>query len=286
MRALYHQFYSSSVRREKNELLAESFFLSTRGEAVGSLRVDVSSFKIGEARWDIYRSPDGRLNGGRSLPEIEGMVAYFEDVRQILRTVGDQGGGLPRELIAECIKAIIQAETYVFRERGFSTTRDYDEHWNRMYLNGCRYYSHLDRVTLSWFDYVGDPGRQGCLFNRCKSCAVHRMLDGTMVASGSFSDTFHELGVSLLLTGSGVVTAVSGNFLRPPDPVCVECEQRLMGLPGKNLARLGRKETAAMLGGAEGCLHLLDLVNDLCRAAAVAVEELARPADPQPSPLQ
>lgn len=286
MRALYHQFYSSSVRREKDELLAESYFLSTRGEAVASLRADVSSFEVREARWDIYRSPDGGPRGGRSVPEIKGMVAYFEDVHRILRTVGDEGGGLPRELIAECVKAIIQAETYVYRERGFPTTRDYDQHWNRMYLNGCRYYSHLDRVTLSWYDYVGDPDRQGCLFNRCKSCTVHQMLDGTIVACGSFSDTFHELGVSLLLTGSGLVTAVSGNFLRPPDPVCVECEQKLMGLPGKNLARLTKKETAALIGGAEGCLHLLDLVNDLRRAAAVVVEELARPAEPRPSPLQ
>lgn len=284
MRALYYNNYVNTIRWEGDELLAESYFLSTQFEAAAVLRVDVRSFRVKEARWDIYRSPGGALNGGQIVPELNGIAAYFDGVQDIMKKTRGLGGGLPRVLFTECVKGLIQAETYVYKERGYPTTRDYDEYWNTSYLNQCRYYSNLDRVTLSWFDYVGDPHREGCIFNRYKNCAVYQTVDGTMVANGSFIDSFHELGVSMLLRKDGLITAVSGNFLRPPDPVCVESEQHLASLPGKFVTDLSKKDLAAVVGGAHGCAHLLDIVDDVCRAVTVVIQQLAHL--PERVPLQ
>lgn len=267
MEALYHSSSFTTVKTlPGGELLAECFYLGTDIEAVGKLQVDAKSFSIRGARWDIYRSPGGSLNGGRDLPELLGVEAYFNSGGDLRRAAGGEGGGLPRELLAECVRGIIQAETFIFNERGYPTARAYEESWKKMYSDSCRYYSNLDRVTRSWFDHVGGLLRSGCLYNRCKSCSVRRLPEGGLTAAGSFSDSFHELGVHLSLTGEGVATTCTGNFLRAPDRVCFENAGHLDYLVGKKIAALNKKMVAAGLGGPQGCNHLVDIVYDIARA--------------------
>lgn len=267
------------MHREGDELLAESYLLSSVMEATATLRVDASRFRVRHARWDIYRSPGGSLNRGKELPQLNGIEAYFQEARQLLQAVGDEGNGIPRELFNECVNGIIQAETFLYAERGFRSPREYEEFWEKFYTNSCRYYKHLERTTQTWYDFVGDPGRQGRLFNRYKSCQVFRTMDGTLVANGSFVDSFHELGVSMLLDASGLITAISGNFIRPPDQICVESEKHLASLPGRFISDMSKKDVIAAVGGAEGCMHLMDIVNEVRKAAAAAL------AEPRPDAL-
>jgi hypothetical protein len=280
MRLVYQSGYSTTVRREGDELLAESFLLSSYMEAVASLRVDVSGFRVRHAQWEIYRSPGGSLNGGRVLPQVNGIETYFKEAGRLLRAAKEDGGEVPRELFNECVNGIIQAETFLYYERGFGSPREYEEFWEKSFTDSCRYYKHLERTTQTWCGFVGDLNRQGRLFDRYKSCQVFQTMDGTMVANGSFVDSFHELGVSMLLDAEGLITAVSGNFIRPPDQVCVESEKYLASLPGRFVGGLSRKDVAALIGGAEGCVHLMDIVNEVRKAAAAALEEQRRDAAP------
>jgi len=275
MEVLYQGSFFSTVKRvHGGELLAETFFISTAFEAVGWLRVGLKSFEIKEARWDIYRSPDNSLNGGRNSPELKGVEAYFKVGGDLRRAVGGVGGGLPQELLAECIRGIIQAETFVFAERGYPTARAYEEFWKKTYLNSCRKYSNLDRVIQSWYDHVGDCTRNGCLFTRNKSCSVYRQPDGSLMATGGFSDSFHELSVCLSIAGiGGVITACTGNFLRAPDPVCFENVDHLASLIGKDIANLSKKELAKDTGGPQGCNHLVDIIYDTGKAVAAAKQK-------------
>lgn len=269
MKALYHSSSFTTVKTVPGgELLAECFYLSTDLEAFGKLQVDLKSFAIREARWDIYRSPGGSLDGGRDLPGLQGVEAYFNSGGDLRREVGEEGGGLPRELLAECVRGIIQVETFLFTERGYPTARAYEEFWEKMYSGSCRYYSNLDRVTRSWFDHVGGFLRSGCLYNRCKNSAVYRRSEGGLTATGNFSDSFHELGVNLSLNGEGVAAACSGNFLRAPDRVCFENAGHLDYLTGKKISAMSKKAVAEGLGGPQGCNHLVDLVYDIGKAVA------------------
>lgn len=94
-----------------------------------------------------------------------------------------------------------------------------------------------------------------------------------MVTTGSFNDSFQELGLSVLLQRDGLITDISGNFIRTRDPVCVETEQFLASLTGKLVTELDRKDIRTTLGGAEGCVHLVDITNDVCKAVTVALEQ-------------
>lgn len=74
MEVLYQGSYFYSVKKVKDsELLAETVFLSTELEAVGTLLVDLKSFCIKEAGWEIHRAPDPELQGRGVLPELKGL---------------------------------------------------------------------------------------------------------------------------------------------------------------------------------------------------------------------
>ncbi|MCL6639604.1 MAG: DUF2889 domain-containing protein [Firmicutes bacterium] len=255
------------------ELLAQSFYLATDSEAAARIRVDAGSFRIKEAGWEIYRSPGGRWNGGRELPELVGVEAYFNAGGHLRRAAGDEAAGLPRELLAECVRGIIQSETYIFTGRGHATARAYEDFWEKLYAGSCRYYSNLDRVKQGWFDHVGELGRSRCLYNRNKSCTVYRDSGGGLTVTGAFCDSFHELGVRAVLDPEGVALAVSGDFKRAPDAVCFENKGHLAFLPGKNLACSGKKEVAEIAGGPQGCNHLVDLLYDMAKAARCVIRE-------------
>lgn len=267
MQALYqvNRFITVDTLGEE-ELLAKSIFSSTDFEAVGQLITDQSNLRIEQARWDIYRSPGNSLNGGQELPGLKGVVAYLNSGKELSRVIGQEAGGLPRELIAECVKGIIQAETFIFNKRGFPTPQAYEDYWDRDYLNTCRYYSHLELKPRRWFEHIGYCERARNLYNRSKSGTVCRQNGGGLIASGSFIDSFHELFVQLILDSSGIVADCSGNYFRAPDPVCTESSAHIVKLVGKNLTQLSKKEIGKLVGGAQGCEHLLDTVYDLSRA--------------------
>lgn len=271
---LYQSNNISTVKMiNEHELLATSIFLSTSFEAVGQLVTDLESFRIRKARWDIYRSPDGRLNGGKELPELNGVEAYFSAGKALRRVVGEEAGGLPRELLAECVKGMIQAETYLYDARGYPTREAYDEYWDQAYLNACRYYSNLERVVRRWTEHVGNFNRKGTLFNRVKNCRVSRRSDRIFMASGSFSDSFHELGVYAELDGEGMIRYCTGNFLRAPDQVCYESKEHLLNLVGKKITTLNKKEIGELVGGPQGCDHLFDIVYGLSQAVTAVIGE-------------
>lgn len=275
MEALYQGSYFCSVKKvQGGELLAETVFLSTAFEAVGRLIVDLTSYRIKEARWDIYRSPENKLIGGDFVPALIGIEAYFS-IGQALNRVGNgEGGGLVKDLLAECVRGIIQAETYVYKDRGYASADEYENSWRKDHVNSCRYYSSLHRVINGWFDHVGDYMRDHTLFNRYKSFAVYGQTDGSFLAASSFSDSFHELNVQLSFNGTkGTITDCKGTFLRAPDLVCFENTNHFTSLMGKSVVGISKKEVAKAMGGPNGCFHLVDIVYDTLAAFSAALKK-------------
>ena len=192
METIWQSNVAITVNRiNEREIKARCFFVSTGYEAVAQLTAAVDTFTVTAADWDIYRSPASGLNGRGEAAALVGTEAYLQ-AAGALKAVAAAAGELPKQLLADCVKGIIQAETYLYRERGFPTAEAYEAYWKTQYLNSCRAYSNLDRVTHSWSTHIATRGWGNCLFNRIKTAVVTRGDDGRLRISGSFTDSFHE----------------------------------------------------------------------------------------------
>lgn len=271
MKIVGHTSCCCSVERRDEELWADSIFLSTGFEVAARIQADVRSFEIKSARWDAFRTPEGFINLGQELPELKGVEAFVYSGKMLRQAVGEEMDGLAHELIAECIRGVVQSEAYLIHERGYESAKHYDSYWDKAALDTCRYYNNLDRISVRWGDYLGGHSRVSNLFNRNKLCTIYRQSEGGVIATGDFIDTFHEIGLVLTLSSDGVVADCSGQFIRGPDPVCYENTELLSNLVGKNLIKMTKKEMAVYFGGAKGCPHVMEILSDLRRALANAI---------------
>jgi hypothetical protein len=276
MELIYQKCWHCTVKRvHAGELLAETTVLGTETEATGRLKVDQNSYEIKDARWEVFRSPGGIYNGSSEAPGLIGATAYFNIGRELRREVGDTAGGLVRDLLAQCVSGIIQSETFLFQERGFPTLRAYSEHWRKFQANTCRYQSNLDRVVRWWDEFVGGLKHGLNLFNRSKYCSVY-LVEGGIIAHCGFSDSYHELGLSCKLDLNGQVKECTGSFLRAPDRVCYECALLTSGLKGLELTGYSKKQLSEIVGGPQGCEHLLDLTEELRKAVTYVLANIER----------
>ena len=270
MEILYQSnvFSSTKITRER-QLLAECSIISTDYDAAGQLLLDYHSYRIEEARWEIGRSPGGQHNGSGEALELIGVEAYLDIGSSLRAKVGSERGGLPLELLSECVKAVVQAETFMLLDRGYPTPEAYEEHWDKMYLNSCRYYSNLHRVDGGYWLENAAYRRSLCLFNRAVDCRVIRVGDDCYSVAGGFCDSAHELSVLIDLDREGTVIHGAGNFLRAPDDVCQESVAHIAKLMGRNLTEMNKKDIGGLLGGGQGCVHLVDLVYAIARGAKI-----------------
>lgn len=260
--------FNSSVKVDRiseHELKSECVILSTHRESRGWLITDVQGLKIRQAGWADYRlAGDGAQSG--QIPELIGVEAFLEAGPHIKMALPSMDQEPIRELISECIRGLVQAETFFFKERGYESAAQYDSYWEQMYLNGCYYYSHLERVEKPWLEYVGYTQRSGNLFNRVHSVAIYREQDGCYSLNAAFIDSFHELGVRLGIDTGGIVCLAEAFYNRAPDIICRDNTRHLEKLLGLCLSHLSKKDLASLAGGANGCNHLVEILYDASRA--------------------
>lgn len=271
MQAIFQQSCTCSVRRKQNELTAYSAILNTELEATASMVVNVSSFEIKSARWDVYRTQHGYTETGREITELNGIEAFMHAGPEVRKRLSHEMNGLVVDLMNECIKGLIQAETYVYTERGYATAKEYDEYWRTFNNNYCRYFKNIDRLSSYWTEYLGDCLRKDNLFHRNLQSSVFRIQEGNYMVTGQFIDSFHEIGLFFEANEGGKIIDCSGNLLRAPDPVCFENDQHLSKLKGKNILAPDKKELALDLGGPEGCYHILDMITEMSKALKAAL---------------
>lgn len=273
MEIIYHSsFFSGAKIIHGERVLAETGLVSTEFEGTGWMVADCRDLRIKEAGWDICRSPGGVMNGGKTVPELVEVEAYLGAGPALRRaTAGKDTEGLPRELLSECVRAVIQADAWLLDYRGFSSARAYEQYWDKMYVNECRYYSNLHRVEGGWFEEISRYQRKRYLFSRFLNCQIGRREDGGISATGNFSDSFHDLGVWLELDASGVVSRCGMDYLRATAPLCFENKMHMLKMVGKNFIKMTKKEVGGLLGGPQGCFHLVDLVHGLSGVVAASL---------------
>lgn len=275
MRFLYQSSTFLRVNRTGgDELRAECTLISNDCEAVGFLTTDVRQLAVQEAGWAVYRSNESPI-GYYPLPEMKDMQAYLDAGPALKTHLGQPGKELARELIAECVRGIIQGETFFYQERGFDSIAAYDAFWDKLYVNSCYYYSHLDRIEKPWMEYVGYETRPFNLFNRSKTVTVRDARSG-YTADAVFLDSFHELSVSFTVNGEGIVQEQSADYVSAPDAICHENTRHMSLFAGKNLPELSKKEIAGLAGGGEGCSHLVDLIHEASGALKKVIAQKGR----------
>jgi hypothetical protein len=264
MKSIYHSHCHISVHQHGTESLnGKSTFLSTNLECEASIRLNRKTFQIEKARWEVYKGPGGPL--AMDIEELKGVEAYFGCGRALRRALANESSGKALSLFADVISGVIQAETFIFEDRGFKDSKSYDDYWEKDFVNTCNYYSNLDRISRHWTEFVDATGQKRfkSIFNRFKGVAVSENQSNYFVNT-NFSDSFHEIGISLTVDkDSGRVTASDCRLLRAPDPVCSEAAGFVQNIIGKNLAVMARKEIAQSLAGNLGCTHIIDLCSDL-----------------------
>ena len=263
MKLLFQQILRSSTRSIGNgRIEAEAVLLSTDAEMVARITVAQDTYLIEKAERESLRSGSLYVSsvGGANLI---GKPAFFGVAASLASAFPEAKDAIERGLFSECIKALIQSECYLFRERGFADKQAYQQNWDISHPNSCRYYSHLDLVSRRWFEYIGDEPRKQSLFNRHKTIVICQSEKGGMEGRGTFLDSFHELGVQAQCETDGTIIEFTGDFLRAPDLICFGTAELVTRLSGRNLNEITRKEMNRCAGGPEGCAHLLDLSQDL-----------------------
>lgn len=263
MRCLFQRNWHSSVRLDDHKnLLSEVTYCGTDREVCARLNVDPKTFAVKNAVWERYRTPQKDGYEVVVLPQLEGMVAYLGCGGALREGLIPLHDSYATALFAEAVRGIIQAETFLLAERGYLSAQAYEEYFEKIYHNSCRYYSNLDRVSCGWYEHIGYHTRGGCLFNRMKSQSLY-IAENLYLLNGHFNDSFHGIALELEMEkDSRKVRRANGYLWRTPDPVCKEAAVFMKKLEGKNLIGFSKKDMADFLGGSCGCVHLIDLAFD------------------------
>jgi len=272
MEYLYHSAMLTSVfRTMQSEVLAQSRLVSTEYEAVAELAIDTSDLTVKRSGWEIFRSPASGMNGCGSEDGLIGQEMGFQSGRA-LGTIGNKFDGIPKLLLTECVKGMIQSDVFLFRERGFPSVEDYQHDWKKQHADSCFLYSNQHRSQNRPWTYYFDARKYDTqLFSRSKTAQVTKTDEYTYSVSGGFFDGYHEIGIELT-TADGLVSRIEGGFMRSPDPLCAETIAGIQQLAGRKLDDLNKHCLSKIVGGTQGCYHLVEFLSFLTDALTSATK--------------
>ena len=267
MELIYQRFWHSAVARlEKEKVLSTTNFLDSYTEIRTVLEVGVEDLIIKDAVVETFRQKDRNLEEPSVYrPPLQGIKAYFGAGKPVKEAMGPQPQLI--EPVLENIMAVIQAEAYFYQERGFESAEAYDDFWDQNYQGACKYYSNLELVKERFMKNIQPKHRSTHLFGRYRNVAVFSLGNETLRVNINFSDSFHEMAMSLTCRGKEYnVVNVEGWILRCADQICRQAVFDLQGLVGLALAGVQEKEIIKRTGGRQGCTHLSLMTADAARA--------------------
>lgn len=263
MEFLFQRFWHSfAERQDEKYIIARTSYLDTRVEREIMLRIEAGSLAIEEAYLLRLGRPGMMADSREELKALKGIKAYLgsgPELRQAMRSVEDE---LERSLLNDTVVAVVQAESFLYRERGYNDAAEYTKAWEEFYVGSCRYYSNLERVKVSWGGFIGAHGRDSRLFDRCKTQLLSREDNGSYRINASLIDSFHHVTACLQFGEDLVLRQAWADMPRVPDKVCQESMGSISNIVGQKLLGMPKRELARLLEGGQGCVHLIDLLHD------------------------
>ena len=263
MRSLYNCHWHTMINLDTaKNLMGRTTFLSTDIECSFQMKLDPKTFIIKNAFWEIYRGPEKPIS--LEIKELTGIEAYLGCGKALRQAILPTYGDMVLTLALDTVRGIIQSESFLIQERGFSHPQEYVNYWEKAYANSCRHFSNLNQTDSlkTWVDQLSNHKRYDTLYNRFKSVLITGDTQNIR-ADASLSDSFHEVG--LTMGADRVSTAISSvdcRLLRAPYDICFEAQSFSENLLGYNLKELSKKKTAEILMGNQGCVHIIDLCYD------------------------
>lgn len=255
-----------NVSRKGEKVYSQCIFLDNEWETVIEILADIHSFIIAEANWEVHKAPKNIPTGFFNIQELEGKSGYIEGKAQLNTLLLRSGGEMLKYMVNQCINGIIQAETYVFKQRGFFKEEEYDIFWDKLEKNGCRMYSHKSEEDLPWSKYAAPLTRKNNLFNRFKSCKTIYYGGKYMFAYGSFSDSFHKIDINIEFNANtGFISDCEIVFSKAPGKACFDNKAHRKKLIGRNIKEIRKKDIISLFGKSEGCYHLVEIMSDILR---------------------
>jgi hypothetical protein len=265
-------------RMNEREVLSQAMFVGSRYESSATIIASVSDFTISRAQYSVHRSPDKGARGEGEIGELKGVIANT-DASKIIKGLRDfRDGGRVKELLNENIRTIMQAETYLYRERGFDTREDYERFWQSDKSDFCRPYQKKEDFPdlREWSEHIGacEHHRVDNLYNKYKSFTIIQKNEALAIASGTYQDSFHQMYAELTYNLAGRdITEFDMVTMRAPHPACYEMSHVGTDLfVGKNIDELKKRDVGKIIGGGPGCFHLVNIVTDMIDAAREANE--------------
>lgn len=251
------------VERDKDVLISTVKKFYNNKTYLVRIKVNVNSFKIIEA---IFLD-DGNT---RSCDCIKGMYAYIHGKKEIKTSLKKRMclGDNTTDLFLQAVSALVQAETYVYKERGYKNKNEYNIYWDFLEKNNCRYYNDdffsMRKGEPKWMDYVENRFADKILFQRKKTYEINKILNKVNYKiSALLQDTYHEIRIVFKCDANYVVLDGKIEFLRAPGKACFTNSENIEYLIGKSLLDLGKPEVIENFGGAHGCYHVVEMISEI-----------------------
>lgn len=258
---------SVSVDRYRDSVVSLSMYLDRNQEIRGYIQADTETYMIQDAWCETVKSHDAGKTGIVSLDFMKGMNAHIDGKRKasvILKSSYDPD---IRYIMEQCFNGLIQAESYIYRERGFVSREHYNKYWDVLEKNGCRMYSHPSEKDLRWMDYIPQYERKRLLFSRFKNFEIEQRGDHCR-GRGRFIDSYHEIYADIAFDRiSGLLEECNIYYVRAPGESCFSNDSHGKKLEGMKLSELTGRNIVDMFGRSEGCYHLVEILKDLFKLA-------------------
>lgn len=197
-----------------------------------------------------------------TFPELTGVLGYIQGKKIIKKRLLENDHANYVDVFIQCVSALLQAETYVYKERGYKSKEEYNVYWDFLEKNNCRMYSDSRReervVDLPWMDYVPDNFYEEILFQREKTYSFEKQ-NGTIVCRGHLSDTYHEMDTLMEVDENGVVTRNEIKVIKAPGISCFTNDENNNILVGRKLNEIKKGDIICSLGGCDGCYHIVEM---------------------------
>ncbi len=263
MELLLNRFWHTEVTRKSEKIVAVAVhYADSWQRLIAALEVDTATLQIKKAYLDRMGLPDQMGDKRETIEDLVGVEAFLGSGPLLRKALCCIEGEIERSLFNEAVIGIIQSETFYYLERGYGTREKFEDIWRDLNAGSCRAFSNLDRLSNSWFDYIGDDPRLLNLYERYKNQQLYSSNDSPYILTGSMMDSFHQVSDFLELDEDLHIVSVLGTVMKAPYEICKESGSYMTNLAGKSLLAMTKKDIAAALGARQGCTHLIDMVSD------------------------
>ena len=267
---------NTTVQRNNDILVSETVYIDRNFEAKGFIYANVHNLKMQDAFYEILNTQNTQISDDiYHLTFVPGTKAFIDGKKAFSHLTKTEHERMAKYLINQCINGVIQAESYIYADRGFISKEQYNLFWDKIEKDGCRLCRYPSPEDKRWMDYIPQKNREKTLFNRHKTSTIIKR-ENTLECISVFIDSYHELNLIIYCNAkTGIISDCEIEYSRAPGAACYTNKTHSYKLKGKSIYKLTKKEILSFFGFSEGCYHLVEMASDICRILSEHINDKA-----------